>query len=350
MMGKVLLTNAELVQKLNLLVKEERKLSMEILRSLREVETRRLYAEMGYGSIYEFCIKELKYSEGAAHRRISSMRLLKDWPQVEAAIQEGKLSLTSASKVQNFLNAEKREQKRIYTHEEKLELLKKVEAKSVRECEQLFTKISPQSVKQEKTRVVSETETEIRFLANEELMQKLNKIKNLISHKKINPSYAELFETLADLALKDLDPLQKHRKNLMERKESLEKTMKHIQEEKTVLSNSEQKCKTALASLPSKRCGNSKNILSRYIPKAIKLFVWKRDKGSCTFINQNTGQRCSSQFQIQYDHILPFSQKGEAIPENLRLLCANHNRYEAIEKLGHEKMQRYLEKNSGTHQ
>ena len=54
-----ILTNAELVQKLNLLVKEERKLSMEILCYLREVETRRLYAEMGYGSIYEFCIKEL---------------------------------------------------------------------------------------------------------------------------------------------------------------------------------------------------------------------------------------------------------------------------------------------------
>src|SRR3990167_11479805 len=78
-----ILTNAELVQKLNLLVKEERKLSMEILRYLREVETRRLYAKMGYGSIYEFCIKELKYSEGAAHRRISSMRLLKELPQVD---------------------------------------------------------------------------------------------------------------------------------------------------------------------------------------------------------------------------------------------------------------------------
>src|SRR3989344_8253550 len=99
-----------------------------------------------------------------------------------------------------------------------------------------------------------------------------------------------------------------------------------------------------LSSLPTKRCGNSKNLASRYIPKAVKLFVWKRDKGSCTYVNQNTGQRCNSQFQIQYDHILPFSQKVETIPENLRLLCAHHNRYEAIEKLGHEKMQRYLEK------
>ena len=95
---------------------------------------------------------------------------------------------------------------------------------------------------------MSETETEIRFLANKELMQKLNKIKNLISHKKINPSYAELFQELADIALKELDPLQKHRKNLTERKESLKNTIKHIQEEKTVLSNSEQKCKAALTS------------------------------------------------------------------------------------------------------
>ena len=245
-----ILTNAELVQNLNLLVKEERKLSMEILRYLREVETRRLYAKMGYGSIYEFCIKELKYSEGAAHRRISSMRLLKELPQVEAAIAEGKLTLTSASKVQNFLSSEKREQKRIYTHEEKLELLKKVEAKSVRECEQLFAKISPQSVKQEKTRVVSETETEIRFLANKELMQKLNKIKNLISHKKINPSYAELFRELADIALKELDPLRKPIKYLPKQKEVLGEPAKDADKGKTVLNKngSKQDCGATLAS------------------------------------------------------------------------------------------------------
>jgi hypothetical protein len=47
---------------------------------------------------------------------------------------------------------------------------------------------------------------EIRFVATQELIQKLEKLKQLRSHVQANPSMAELLEDLADLALKKLDP------------------------------------------------------------------------------------------------------------------------------------------------
>jgi hypothetical protein len=54
------------------------------------------------------------------------------------------------------------------------------------------------------------------------------------------------------------------------------------------------------------------------IPREIKQAVWKRDGGSCV--------ECGSRFDIQYDHILPFSLGGATTVENLQILCANCNR------------------------
>jgi hypothetical protein len=53
------------------------------------------------------------------------------------------------------------------------------------------------------------------------------------------------------------------------------------------------------------------------IPKEVKLAVWKRDEGKCV--------ECSSEFDLQYDHIIPFSMNGANTVENLQLLCATCN-------------------------
>ena len=81
---------------------EERRVVTSILEYLREVDRRRLYAEAGYPSLWEFCIRELGYSEGAASRRINSMRLLRDMPELKRDIEEGKHNLSSGSGAKVF--------------------------------------------------------------------------------------------------------------------------------------------------------------------------------------------------------------------------------------------------------
>ena len=57
---------------------------------------------------------------------------------------------------------------------------------------------------------------------------------------------------------------------------------------------------------------------NRLIPTAIKLEVWKRDRGRCI--------RCGSRDNLHFDHIIPFSKGGSSlVAANIQLLCARHN-------------------------
>jgi len=75
-MSKVeLITNEWLLAKTKALVQEERRITLELIECLEIISSRTLYADLGYGSLFEFCTRHLGLSEGSAHRRISAMRL-----------------------------------------------------------------------------------------------------------------------------------------------------------------------------------------------------------------------------------------------------------------------------------
>jgi 5-methylcytosine-specific restriction endonuclease McrA len=65
--------------------------------------------------------------------------------------------------------------------------------------------------------------------------------------------------------------------------------------------------------------------LTRHIPLAVRDEVYRRDKGSCTYRSAD-GIRCCSRVAVELDHVMPYSMGGAHSAENLRLLCARHNR------------------------
>ncbi|MBI2520140.1 MAG: hypothetical protein HYV97_06975, partial [Bdellovibrio sp.] len=71
------LKNEVLVQNAKNLVREENRILSKVLAHLLEIESRKLYLELGYGSLFQFAVKELGYSEASAMRRIEGMRFLK---------------------------------------------------------------------------------------------------------------------------------------------------------------------------------------------------------------------------------------------------------------------------------
>lgn len=254
-----------------------------------EVESKKLYLDWGFGSLFSYVTEELHYSEASASRRIAAMRLLRKEKDLGEKLESGVLTLTAAAQVQSTLK-----QMKSPTPEVRKELIQVVEGKSTREAEQslleIAKKLEPGFLPTQKESLRGQT---LKMSVSSELEQKLNRLKSLLSHKNPNLSYSELIELLADHALKELDPLKKK------------------------------------ASAPAP--GFSTN--PRYIPAATRRYIYQKGLGRCTYQDPVTKRRCSSRHLIQVDHKTPVFFGGGSTADNLRLLCGPHNRREA-EKLG----------------
>jgi hypothetical protein len=311
------LSSQELLTKTKDLVAREREVTTQVLWHLREIESRRLFAMLGFSSLFDYAVKELGYSEGSAMRRINAMRFLKEIPQAEKALQEGKLTLSHLSSVQTFLQHEKRHEGKSYSDEQKLELVKGLEGTSQRETERILVALSPESVpsRQDRVRPLTETHAEFKAVISAELLQKLERVKELAAHRLKSGSWAEVLELMADQTIEVLDPARaKVRRAAPPAPESADMVAK---------------------AEPSR---------SRYIPKALKKSIFDRAGGQCEFKDPQSGRRCSCKTFLQVDHIKPLALGGITSDDNLRILCQAHNQWEAMQSFGRKKMEQHWQR------
>jgi hypothetical protein len=66
---------------------------------------------------------------------------------------------------------------------------------------------------------------------------------------------------------------------------------------------------------------------SRHIPAAVKREVWTRDGGRCAFVG--TQGRCAERGFLEFHHVVPYADGGQASAGNLQLRCRAHNALEA---------------------
>jgi hypothetical protein len=271
------------LSKTEALAEKERQALSELLVFLQEVDERKLYCERKCGSIFQYCVKILKYSESSAQRRIDAMKLLRDIPEVQQKVESGELSLSVASQAQIFFRREEKYLNPIEM-ETKREILGRLSGKSSRETERELLGLSsqPEIHIQDKTRAVSSTHTQVQFVANEEQMALFEKAKGLLAHSNPNMSWAELFQKVTEIALQKIDPSQR----------SVSPTRK-LQD-------------------PRKRVANVN----------LRREIWRRDHGKCL--------KCGSQHALEIDHIIPWALGGETTDENLRLLCRSCNQRRAM--------------------
>lgn len=72
---------------------------------------------------------------------------------------------------------------------------------------------------------------------------------------------------------------------------------------------------------------------TRFISQATKRKVFQRSGGCCEFISER-GKRCNSKHQLEWDHIIPWSQGGGNDENSLRVYCRTHNLYRTKETHG----------------
>ena len=104
------LTDHQLLSRTTALAQHERDHSITIICHLREIRERGLHLERGYSSLFDYAVKALFYSEGAAYRRLQTLKLCEAHPEVEERLRSGVLSLTTAAQLQTAIEKRRERQ------------------------------------------------------------------------------------------------------------------------------------------------------------------------------------------------------------------------------------------------
>ena len=356
------LNNSELVSRTKTLVLKERETTNEILWCLRTIQQRMVYAEYSCSSLFEFCVKHLGYSGGAASRRIRAMEFLKEVPETEKALKEGKVSLTTVASLQSYLQHEKKKRRENkeeqVTLEAKKDLLHQIENKSKTECEKIFVSLSPsledKILGTEKARVLTPDKTELKLVVEEKLMQNIQRLRELSAHKNPNLSYAEIFLMSTEFMLEKIDPQRQEEKRAQ--KQVKEQGKKQKEKNKSTQSNQN---KVTDSSPENLAVQNSVTPLENQATSTLSTpqsaspdphFVSAKTRRDtlhhadwqCEHVDEKTGLRCTSRWALEIDHCQPVALGGSSSPENLRCLCRTHNAYAAVKIFGREKMGDFL--------
>jgi hypothetical protein len=101
-----LLEDKALLASLHALVGSHRRVTSDIVAHLGEVDERRLHVNLGFSSLFDYCLKELRFSEDEAYRRIDVARLARRFPPVLTALEQGKASLSALALLKPHLNGD----------------------------------------------------------------------------------------------------------------------------------------------------------------------------------------------------------------------------------------------------
>ena len=387
------LSDDALLEKVEDLIRRERRITFNVVIHLGEVERRRIYVREGYASMFDYCTGRLRYSESAAYRRIKTYRCIRDYPEVAGLLQSGKLNLTTVALIASVINREN------YT-----DLLRAASGKSQRAVRKIVAGYKTGKPFRDRIRsVVIERPTAPLVAATLELQsspddKKLGQIhlryegKNDPISERARQSDSHPAAADADAAQgeaprgrtpRDNTPSQPERTTCYEvtiaadeefmqmyrRVRAIQSTKatpgndiaatfkalmseyiaRHAPEEKEKRREKRAREKAKSESVRKKKAKQEKTgrqpkpttsnkhskpqPRSRHIPAPAREKVLMRDQYQCTYVGNN-GVRCNATRHLQFDHVVPFARGGGHDPENLRLLCAAHNQLEAAGVFG----------------
>ncbi|MCB0317481.1 MAG: HNH endonuclease [Bdellovibrionales bacterium] len=301
------LSNSELLNNTLKLSQTERETMVDLLLHLVEIDNRSLYLSEGYSSMFDYLIRELKLSSSAAGRRVKAIRILAVNPDSATMLRDGSLNLSTLCeaanaikedpKVINRFKGASKAKAQLIASEYKLAPKKKLKDSIKplgRKVLELSLPITPASGSGGNRSLVGITH-KIQFQAKDEFVEKLKEVKALLSNKySAGITLEKVFTECMEVYLDKHSP-----------------TRRDVRRKKRKIKLVEAKKRT------------------RNIPVDVRDQVFVRDENQCTYISEN-GIRCCSTYNLQVDHIKPYALGGSNELSNLRILCAKHNRLEAM--------------------
>lgn len=282
------LSLVELDVRMKTLVQKERDLLHEVLLTIKEIDSRKTYLELGFGSLFDYLTQGIGYSEGSTQRRIDAARLLKELPQIADRIQTGEIKLNQISLLQKAAREVFKTQSVKVSAQDKLDLLTTLSTKNHSESQkEIAAYFDLPVVEQTKQKMQANESVRIEFTLSKEAFEKLKQAQEHMSHSVPNQDLAMFLEHICD------------------------KIIKH----KTSTRNS------------------AATVAAKTLSTSLKKKVVSQDK-CCQYKSPITGKLCGNKWFHQVDHKQSLWAEGKNEIKNLQVLCAQHNKLKYRKEAG----------------
>lgn len=297
------ISNQDLCSRMEKLVRTERRITHLVLVHILEIESRRIYAELGYDGMFSYLTKCLGYSESGAYRRLQSSRVLKHVPAAAAKLEDGSLNLSQLTQVQKCLKEEAKMNAMPLSAERTQAVLQKIEHKNTFETERVLAVEFNKPVQiHEVIKPQKDDSVRLEITLSHEQFAELEKARSLLSHVCPEGSWSEVLSTIA---LK-----------FNQGKLGGTATQGFAATAVTADSLAASKVETVIMQKKNQR---------PYLSIKTKRALIDKANSCCEYQDPQSGKKCDSSYQLQVDHILPWSLGGSHSSKNLRILCRTHN-------------------------
>ncbi len=317
-------------------------LEADLLLHLGELDARGSYRELGFSSLFAFCMGELGFSEDATWRRVEVARLLRRFEDLESPLREGRIHLTGLLLLAPRLTEENFDELLTACAGKTKEQMKEVLAQrfpepsvpdSIRKLPSVATPAPstppptatlfsapapiaaapppppptparpPEPARRPKVEPLAPDAYLVQFTANKKVRDLLAQAKELFRHELPNGDLAALVEKAFELL---------------------------VAEKMKARFGVGAKPRAASKATPTKPP-------SRHVPMAKRRELACRGKLQCEFVGID-GRRCTETAGLEIDHVEGFARTGDHA--SLRLLCRAHNQLEAERLFGRNFMAR----------
>lgn len=291
------LSDSELIASFQDLVIEERERLVFTLEHIAELDRRKLFFH--YSSLRAYLVEEHGLEEWNAERRIRAARMLIRFPELKEGLESGKLNLTLMELAQGCAHREKLSDSELW------ELMEAISGMSSREAMREIASLYPQSttLPSDRIRPITDELSEVRFIATQNLIEKLEEIRGMLAHSHPQLTLGELIDMLAT-----------------------EYRERHHPEEKAKRAQDRMAKKKQTEEVESPTAPRAIEKTTRRTPSRPMIHRLVLQNGySCSYLDPVTGKRCTSRYGLQIDHVRAWSIGGKTEITNLRFLCRNHH-------------------------
>ncbi len=325
------LDEGTLVDQLDELAADERRCSAKLLAHLAAMDDRDVCRRKGYTSLYDYCVKRLRFSEAMSYWRMQAARATRHCPEIVDLLEAGELTLTTIHLIAPLIIEERG----------RPDLVQAARGKTKKEVEAVVAALRPSVARQD-------TIGKPICQATVEWVPRSSAASPAASSQSIpvpaRPIQAESLFPVDKIESVDGQKVRLHFDIGPETAKLLTRA-REVMRHKYPLASFEDIVKEALKLLLAERDPelrltlhkeNAKQMLTaaRRVPTWVRRQVWKRDRGQCSFVGDG-GHRCEQRSRLEFDHIVPYSMGGRSDdPKNIRLLCRTHNQFEGERLFG----------------